>query len=149
MCRSVSADRLFELRRRVNTCFEAGTLATGAEQSIEDLGHPFSHMVSDPDLLAHYRDAASALGRHFEHEDTGPPPTFSTDMGNVSLVVPTIHPLLGIPTEGAVNHQPAFTRACITPAADQAVLDGALALADTAVRVAQDAPLRARLLGDS
>jgi amidohydrolase len=146
MCRSFSAERLVELRERVNACFEAGARATGAGLTVEDLGHPFSHMVSDPDLLEHYRESATALGRHFADESTSPPPTISTDMANVSLVVPTIHPLLGIPTEGAVNHQPAFSRACITPAADQAVVDGALALADTAVRVAQDATLRARLL---
>jgi len=147
MCRSVSADRLVELRERVNACFDAGARATGATLSVEELGHPFSHMVSDPDLLEHYRESATALGRHFADEATSPSPTISTDMANVSLVVPTIHPLLGIPTAGAVNHQPAFTRACVTPAADQAVIDGALALADTAVRVAQDATLRERLIG--
>ncbi len=147
MCRSVSADRLVELRERVNACFDAGARATGATLSVEELGHPFSHMVSDPDLLEHYRESATALGRHFADEATSPSPTISTDMANVSLVVPTIHPLLGIPTAGAVNHQPAFTRACVTPAADQAVIVGALALADTAVRVAQDATLRERLIG--
>ena len=50
-------------------------------------------------------------------------------MANVSLVVPSIHPLLAIPTDGAVNHQPEFAAACVTPDADRAVLDGALALA--------------------
>jgi hypothetical protein len=66
-------------------------------------------------------------------------------MANVSLVVPSIHPLLAIPTNGAVNHQPEFTAACLTAAADQAVIDGALALALTAIGVAQDEPLRQRL----
>ena len=70
----------------------------------------------------------------------------STDMANVSLVVPSIHPMIAIPTNGAVNHQPEFTQACITPEADRAVLDGAIALAHTAIAVAQDGPLRARLL---
>ena len=58
-------------------------------------------------------------------------------MANVSLVVPSIHPLLMIPTNGAINHQPAFTAACVTPAADQAVIDGAIALAHTAIAVAK------------
>ena len=66
-------------------------------------------------------------------------------LANVSLVVPSIHPLLMIPTHGAVNHQPEFTAACITAAADQAVIDGAIALAETVVGVAQDAALRERL----
>ena len=51
-----------------------------------------------------------------------------------------------IPTNGAVNHQPEFTAACITPEADQAVIDGAVALATTAIAVAQDDALRERLM---
>jgi len=147
MARSMTSERLASLRERVNACFEAGALATGTMVRIEELGHAFSHMESDPDILAHYRDAAQTLGRHFELDDEGAArPTISTDMANVSLVVPSIHPLLAIPTNGAVNHQPEFTQACVTEAADQAVIDGALALARTAIAVATDAPLRERLL---
>jgi amidohydrolase len=146
MARSVTSDRLAKLRERVNACFEAGALATGAQLSIEELGSAFSHMESDTALLAHYRSAAESLGRTFELDDAGAArPTISTDMANVSLVVPSIHPLLAIPTNGAVNHQPEFTAACLTAAADQAVIDGALALALTAIGVAQDEPLRQRL----
>jgi amidohydrolase len=133
MARSVTSERLAELRQRLSGCFEAGALATGAGLSQVDLGHAFSHMVSDVDILAHYRIAAESLGRTFELDDEeAPKPTISTDMANVSLVVPSIHPLLKIPAHGAVNHQPEFTAACITPAADQAILEGAIALARTA-----------------
>ncbi len=147
MARSLSAERLVALRARLAACFEAGALASGASMRVEELGHAFSHMESDPDLLAHYRRAAESLGRRFDLDDAGEPrPTISTDMANVSLAVPSIHPMLMIPTGGAVNHQAAFTAACATPAADQAVLDGAKALALTGVAVAQDGPLRARLV---
>ena len=74
-------------------------------------------------------------------------PTISTDMANVSLAVPTIHPLIGIETHGAVNHQREFAAACITPSADDAVRDGAIALAWTAIDAATEPELRARLLG--
>jgi hypothetical protein len=67
-------------------------------------------------------------------------------MANVSLRVPTIHPMLGIEANGAVNHQPGFTAAAITASADRAVLDGALAMARTAIAVALDADARTRLL---
>ena len=147
MARSLSADGLAHLRARLAGCFEAGARATGASLAITEIGSAFSHMHSDVDILAHYRRAAEALGRTFDLDDQGAPrPTISTDMANVSLVVPSIHPLLAIPTHGAVNHQPEFTAACVTPEADQAVLDGALALAHCAVLVATDAPLRERLL---
>jgi hypothetical protein len=97
--------------------------------------------------LAHYRTAAERRGRNFDLDDAGAAlPTISTDMANVSLVVPSIHPLLKIETHGAVNHQPEFTASCVTDSADQAVIDGAIALAETAISAATDAVLRQRLL---
>jgi metal-dependent amidase/aminoacylase/carboxypeptidase family protein len=104
-------------------------------------------MEPDPALLAAYRANAEVLGRRFEPDDAGvPPPTISTDMANVSLAVPTIHPLIGIDAHGAVNHQREFADACITESADAAVRDGAVALAWTAIDAATDPGLRARLL---
>ena len=103
-------------------------------------------MVSDRALLAAYRRHAEDRGRVFAADDDGEPmPTISTDMANVSLRIPTIHPLLGIETNGAVNHQPSFAAACATASADRAVIDGAVALALTGIDVATDASLRARL----
>jgi amidohydrolase len=150
MVRSLTAESLAALRDRVNACFEAGALATGTTLEFEEIGHQFSQMVADPEILAHYRRAAEALGRDFRLDDEeAPKPTISTDMANVSLALPSIHPLLMIPTHGAINHQPEFTAACITAAADQAVIDGAIALAETAVGVARDASLRERLMNRS
>jgi amidohydrolase len=150
MARSLTSERLAELRLRVDACFEAGALATGASLRIEEIGSAFSQMETDTDVLAHYRVAAEALGRSFTLDDEGVDrPAISTDMANVSLVVPSIHPMLMIPTNGAVNHQPEFTAACITPEADRAVLVGAIALAHTAIAVANDEKLRARLMARS
>ncbi len=70
----------------------------------------------------------------------------STDMGNVSLVVPAIHPYIGIGSLPAVNHQKEFAAHCVTLAADQDLADGATALAWTAADAARDPALRARLL---
>jgi amidohydrolase len=148
MVRSPTAAGLAALRPRVEACFEAGSLATGCTLEYDELSPVYSHMEADPVLLAAYRVNAEALGRHFDADNDGAPlPTFSTDMANVSLAVPTIHPLIGIETNGAVNHQREFAAACITPSADAAVRDGAVALAWTAIDAATDPALRARLLG--
>ena len=73
-----------------------------------------------------------------------PAPTISTDMANVSLVVPSIHPLLGIETHGAVNHQPAFAAACVDRRARTARSSTARSPWPlTGVAVATDAALRA------
>ncbi len=147
MVRSRTAEGLAALRPRVNACFEAGAHASGCAVAYEDLAPEYSHMEADPALLRAYRVNAEALGRRFEADDAGTPlPTFSTDMANVSLAVPTIHPLIGIEAHGAVNHQREFAAACVTASADAAVRDGAVALAWTAIDAATDPELRERLL---
>jgi len=147
MARSLTLQGLGELEPRVRACFEAGARATGAAVEFIPLAPDYSHMESDQDLLGRYRLNAESLGRTFLLDDEGAPrPTLSTDMANVSLAVPTIHPLLAIDSAGAVNHQPEFAAACITASADTAVRDGALTMAWTAIDAALPGPLRERLL---
>jgi amidohydrolase len=147
MCRSTSLEGLAVLEPRVMACFEAGALATGCTLARVELAPVYSHMESDPGLLALYRPNAESLGRDFSLDDQqAPRPTFSTDMANVSLAVPTIHPLVRIEAGGSVNHQPEFAAACVTPSADAAVRDGALAMAWTAIDAAQPGTLRDRLM---
>jgi amidohydrolase len=147
MVRSKTVDGLERLEFRSQSCFEAGALATGSTVSFHKLAPDYSHMESDPDLLAAYRRNAERLGRSFALDDHGdPPPTLSTDMANVSLSVPTIHPMLGIDANGSVNHQPEFAAACVTVSADTAIRDGALAMAWTAVDAAMPGAIRERLL---
>jgi len=147
MCRAPSLAALDVLEARVRRCFEAGALATGASVDVEPVGPVYSQMASDPGLLAAYRANAESLGRRFDLDDEGAPlPTLSTDMANVSLAVPAIHPFMAIDAHGAVNHQRAFAAACTTASADAVVRDGALALAWTAIDAATDPALRDRLL---
>jgi amidohydrolase len=147
MCRTTTLADLERLHARVRACFEAGARATGAAVSLEELSPAYSHMESDQLLLAAYRANAEALGRRFTLDDDGAPlPTFSTDMANVSLALPSIHPLIGIDSGGAVNHQHAFAAACAGPSGDAAVRDGALAMAWTAIDGATRQDLRHHLL---
>jgi len=138
---------LDEIKGKVLRCFEAGALATGATMTVEDHGAPYAEVAHDADLASLYRRHAETLGRsfldlgHLLDRSAG-----STDMGNVSQVIPSIHPMIGIESLPAVNHQPEFTAACATPSADRAVLDGALALAWTAIDAAETPALRSRLL---
>jgi len=142
--RAPDLEALAHLEPRVRACFEAGATATGAGLDVEPLGPPYSEFCHDDDLITKYRANAEGLGREF-----GPVPRSgagSTDMANISLLMPTIHPMLGIDAGTAVNHQPEFTDKCITGSADQAVVEGSLAMALTAVDAALDDDTRARLL---
>ncbi len=147
MCRATTLEGLQRLDPRVRACFEAGALATGAGVELEEICPVYSHMESDAPLLAAYRANAEALGRTFTLDDEGVPlPTLSTDMANISLAVPTIHPLIRIDAGGAGNHSHAFAAACAGPSADAAVHDGAVAMAWTAIDAATRPELRDRLL---
>jgi hypothetical protein len=56
-------------------------------------------------------------------------------MGNVSQIVPAIHPYVGVDAWGATNHQPAFAAACVGPSAEAMIHDACVALALTAADV--------------
>ncbi len=142
MVRADTLDDLAVVRPRVERCFDAGAIASGAQLRIEDVAPAYSQMHHDHDIVQCYRENAAALGRVPDDEHRM---TFSTDMGNVSLDIPSIHPCIAIESGGAVNHQPEFAGACINASADRAVLEGALAMAWTAIDIATG-PLRARLV---
>jgi len=144
--RAATLEALDELGPRVRACFEAGAIATGCEVSYASDGPPYSEFDPDRDLMALYEREARAIGRVIDPEVVKEVPGASTDMANVSLVVPTIHPMLDIDAGGAVNHQPEFAAAAIAPGADRAVRDGALAMARTVVAITEDPQLRQRLI---
>lgn len=142
--RAPTLDELRVLQPRVERCFEAGALATGATLEIESLGPPYSHFVHDDDVANLYRANAGELGRSMGPRPTTP--AASTDMANISLMMPTIHPTLGLNCLPVVNHQPEFAAFCKTPEADQALIEGAIAMAWTVADAATSTALRDRLL---
>ncbi len=144
--RAADLDALGELYPKVLRCFEAGALATGAEAIFDEPGPAYTEFRHDPDLVALWEQQAAAVGRALPDQPLDPRLAGSTDMANVSLAMPAIHPMLAIDTDGAVNHQPGFTAACVRPDADRAVRDGAAAMARTTIAAASDAALRERLL---
>lgn len=145
MVRAETLDDLEALTPRVFHCFAAGALATGAQLELAGGDKPYAHVVHHAALSLLYQRNAEALGRQFVEVEQA---AGSTDMGNVSLALPAIHPMIGINSLPAVNHQPEFAAHCVTPDADQALMDGALAMAWTAIDAATDPALRASLLAE-
>lgn len=145
--RSETLDQLAELRPKVYRCFEAGALATGAKLSITGGDKPYAEMRHNAPMAEFYRRNSEALGRSYPNMgEWETRPTGSTDMGNVSLAMPSIHPMIGINSLPAVNHQPEFTAHCITPDADKAIEDGALAMAWTCIDLALSRDARESLM---
>jgi len=142
--RAPTLEALKELQPRVNNCFEAGALATGSELQIESLGPPYSEFMHDYELADLYRKNASMIGRK-----AGKPSNVaagSTDMANISLLIPTIHPMLGLDCFPAVNHQPEFAQYCVTTAADETLMQGGIAMALTASDAAKKSEVSSRLV---
>jgi len=136
--RSDTLEQLTELRGKVYRCFEAGALATGAKLDITGGDKPYAEMQHNATLAAFYRSNLEALGRSFPNiGDWETRPSGSTDMGNVSRVIPSIHPMIGIDSLPAVNHQPEFAAHCVSAPADKALRDGALAMAWTCIDLAR------------
>jgi amidohydrolase len=146
--RARTVKQLGGLFPRVRSCFEAGAVATGCKLSIEGGDKPYAEMIHDTELAAVYQRNAEAAGRHFRMPPSGGAhwAAGSTDMGNVSHAIPAIHPIIGINSLPAVNHQPEFAAHCATDEADRAVFDGALAMAWTAIDAATEPALRDRLM---
>src|SRR5262249_32679837 len=140
-------DDLDAIRAKVLRCFEAGALATGAHLELFGSRPPYAQVCHDPAMAALYRRNAEALGRIFpDVSEAQQRSGGSTDWGSVSLALRPIPLMTGTNSRPAVNHQPDFTAHCTPAAADRAIVDGALAMAWTAIDIATDADLRQRLL---
>lgn len=136
--RSADSGRLAELIQKVHACFEAAAAASGCRLELNQLGHPYLNMINSPVMTDLYRDNSNALDRPLPREADIGASGGSSDMGNVSQVVPSIHPMLGIETNGAVNHQKEFAAATVTDSGDRAIRDGALAMAHTIIDMAEN-----------
>jgi amidohydrolase len=135
--RAATLERLDELQAKVEACFEAGALATGCTFSVRPAGHTYTEMVNNPVMVELFAANAEAMGRTMGRlRYPGSGAAGSTDMANVSKIVPTIHPMLGINSLPAVNHQRDFAAHTVSPDGERAIRDGALAMAWTVVDLA-------------
>ncbi|MCS5480853.1 M20 family metallopeptidase [Corynebacterium sp. YIM 101645] len=136
--RASTMQELEETQEKVLRCFRAGALATGCRVEIRDESQPYSDFTTDEPALSFYENNARSLGRDLRTE--GPETQMcraSTDMANVSKMVRSIHPYVGVGCYPVLNHQAEFADACVGETANQTLIDGATALAWTGVDVAK------------
>ncbi len=131
--RSATAQSLEPLKSRVYDCLQAGAHASGCSMSHEWDATPYFDMLDNHPLLDLYVRNAIDAGRHPEPEEEGKMVVGSTDMGNVSYAVPSIHPMVKCAPEGTAIHTADFAVHARSEAGDQAIVDGALAMAMTIV----------------
>ena len=137
---------LEQLKERVRKCFEAGALATGCELSMdwhEDA--EYAPMKVNRPMTEAYRRNGEQTGMQFielKELTTG-----SSDMGNVSQAVPSIHPNFSVGSP-IFTHSKDFTAAAITDAAHAGMLRAAKAMAMTGVDIALEPGLMERIRAD-
>ncbi|MFT4295250.1 MAG: amidohydrolase [Micropruina sp.] len=141
--RAFEIDMWRALKKRVLACFEGAAIATGCGWDWAPTEYPYAPVNSDPALAEFWDRNLVARGRTIALPPGGT--GGSTDMGNVSQVVPAIHPMIAFLGETGPAHNPNFTISAATPAADDAALDGAVLLAWTSLDAALDPDVRADL----
>ncbi len=145
--RATDSESLRELESRMAGCFAAGAVATGCEHVVTEAAPAYAELKPDPWLASAVRAEMVRLGRSPVSQDVEAAlPLGSTDMGNVTQVMPGIHPIVGVEAGGASLHQPAFAAAAASASADTAVIEGSIMLARTVVALACDDAQRDRVL---
>ncbi len=130
--RSTNLTSLEALKERVVACLRAGAAAAGCDIDIEWEDPAYADMNDNPTLLDRYLANLDTLGRT-PSSDPGARVVGSTDMGNVSYAVPSIHPMIKVAPDDVAIHTPDFAEYARGPSGDAAVIDGAKALAMTAL----------------
>ena len=123
--------RLEQLKTRVVACLEAGALAAGCTLELDWQEPIYADMRDNLPMVDLYAANAAELGRPLASPDDTFSVVGSTDMGNVSYAVPSIHPMIAVSPPHISIHTPEFADYAGGPAGDAAVLDGAKALAMT------------------
>ena len=135
---------LEDLKRRVVACFEAGATATGARLECRWDAVEYAPLRANKAMADAFRRNLAAIGRPTREPST-PRALGSTDVGNVSALLPTIHPSIRIAPREVYIHTADFARLAGSEEGDNALIDAAKAMAMTAVDILVDAGLRERM----
>jgi amidohydrolase len=142
--RAATERALTALKPRVQACFEAGARGSGAEVEVIWAGVDYLDLNTNWPLAERFQAHGESLGRKFlspgELGGAG-----STDMGNVSYRVPSIHPMLACSPPNVVIHNPEFAKWAGSEMGDAAALDGAKAMALTTAEFLLDPAFQARV----
>ena len=140
---------LVALKKRVEACFQAGALATGASLELQWDAVDYLDMKANAPMTKAYIDNIRSLGREIIMLDPrGASASGSTDMGNISHRVPSIHPTIACSPPEVTIHHPDFARWAGSDRGDKACIDGAKALAMTAIDLMTDRTMLAAAKAD-
>jgi amidohydrolase len=136
LIRAPDNEYLAELKDKVLNCFTGASVASGARLEYRWKDRAYAPMKNNATLAELFKQNLESLGRHVEDFD----PRFgfgSTDMGNVSQVVPSIHPTIAIASSEVFIHTQEFASAAASEAGHEGLMDAAKAMAMTVADILQ------------
>ena len=131
--RSDTIESLQPLKARIAKCLEAGAIAADCTISFDWQKNTYADLVDNLPLLTSYVENSAQFGRDLTTDFLPGTGGGSTDMGNLSYLVPSIHPMLQVAPHGVSLHSAQFAEFTASKDADKAVLDGAKIMAMTAI----------------
>jgi amidohydrolase len=141
--RATTKTYLEELVEKVKNCARGAALAAGAELEISNYEASYDNLVTNKTLSAVYSKWLKEVG---VEKIEGPRESFgSLDVGNVSHLVPTIHPYFGICETEVAGHTREFAQATKTPFAYASMVKTMAAMVLTALEVINDDDLLDRI----
>lgn len=140
--RATSRKDLDILTSRVHDIARGAAIQTGCDFEFGPIQNGVNEFIKSPQLDALFEHYATALGEEVSHDDFG---YGSTDTGNVSHVVPTIHPHIKIGPRSLVGHTHRFREAAASPMGDDALIKGAKIIALMGAKLIQDQTLLAEI----
>jgi amidohydrolase len=130
--RAATRTKLNEVTKRVKAIAEGAALATGAKLNVIAFQNEVDNLILNDRYNTLFKEVMEELGEDVSDSKEG---MGSTDAGNISHVVPTIHPYIKIGADDLVAHTVPFREAAASEKGDQALITGAKALAITALRL--------------
>ena len=136
LIRAPDDDYLAELNDKVLNCFTGASIASGARLEYKWRDKTYAPMKNNATLAQLFSQNLESLGRRVEA--FGPGFGFgSTDMGNVSQVVPSIHPMIAIASPEVLIHTQEFAYAAASETGHEGLTDAAKAMAMTVADILQ------------
>src|ERR1700675_2263861 len=127
--RAPSIDTMWDLYRRVIACAEGAAKASGCELNVTQHDSVYDAVKSIRCLLHLFKANMTSVG--LKEGEPVPDRKGSSDVGNVSQVLPTIQPMIGIAPEGMAIHTRDFADAAVKPLARQGMVAAAKTMAMT------------------
>ena len=136
--RALNEDDLLKIESDFKNFVNAAAMSTKCDVKIESPDYRYTEIDNNKIMYELYKENSLSVDRKMIlQSEAARPGLGSTDMGNVSLAMPSIHPMLSIDSGDAVNHQPEYAAATLTPGGHKAIYDGAYAMGATIIDLAE------------